>query len=1121
MRIALNSFTSSISLFTTLQTADVDAEVRLVERRVFDEADRFLAVVEHLDAEPQRLELLDEHLEALRDARRLDILALHDRLVRLDAAHDVVGLHREELLEDVRRAVGLERPHLHLAEPLAAELCLAAERLLRDERVRARRARVDLVLDEVMQLHHVEVADRDRLLERLSVAHVAERDLPDLRQTRLAQLLLDRRLLGPVEDGGGDVDAERLRGPAEVRLEDLADVHPARHAERVEHDVHGRSVRQEGHVLHREDLRDDALVAVAAGHLVADADLALLSDRDADHLVHARQELVVVLAAEDRHVDDLPVLARREPERGVLHLAGLLAEDRAEQALLGRELRLALGRDLAHEDVLRPDLGPDVHDPVLVEVGERLLAHVRDVAGDLLGPELGIAGLALVLLDVDGGELVVLDDAIAQDDGVLVVAALPGHERDEDVLAERELALVGRVAVGEDLVRHDAVADAHDRALVEAGALVRADELLGPVAERVAGVLLDPDLGRGDTAHHAAGAGEDDLARVPRGAVLDPGADDRRLGAYDGHGLALHVGAHEGAVRVIVLEERDERRRHRDGLLGRHVHEVRRGRRGLVVLVAAVDLHALVDEAAVGVEPRVRLHHGRQLLLVGREVHDLVGHVGAALVVAPDPAVRRLDEPVRIHAAIGRERPDEADVRTFRRLDRADAAVVAEVHVPDVEPGALAREAAGTEGAEAALVGELVERVGLLHELAQLAPAEELLDRRDDGPDVDELLRRRLLGLDDGHALAHHPLHAEQADAELALDELPHRAHAAVAQVVDVVRRALAVVQLDDPRDDLHQVVVRERALRHRQVEAELAVQLVAAHLREVVAAEVEEERLHQIPRVVDRRRVARAQALVDLDEALVRIRRRVLVERRGDVLMLGVGVDAREERRDLLVRREADRAQQRRDRELALTVYLHRHDVLVRGLELEPGAAVRDELGIEETATRGWVVDGREVHTRRADELRHDDALGAVDHERALVGHPGEVAEEDVLLGDLAGLLVHELDARPQRLAVGQVLRAALLLGVLGLTEFARDEFQVEVLRGEVLDRADLGEELAESFVAEPLEALQLRLDQVRAREDLREGREVLALARGRGHPVEGKGHGRTLLRADGWTGG
>ena len=43
-------------------------------------------------------------------------------------------------------------------------------------------------------------------------------------------------------------DAVRGR-PAEVRLEDLADVHPARHAERVEHDVDGRAVLEERHVL--------------------------------------------------------------------------------------------------------------------------------------------------------------------------------------------------------------------------------------------------------------------------------------------------------------------------------------------------------------------------------------------------------------------------------------------------------------------------------------------------------------------------------------------------------------------------------------------------------------------------------------------------------------------------------------------------------------------------------------------------------------------------------------------------------------------------------------------------------------------------------------------------------
>ena len=123
--------------------------------------------------------------------------------------------------------------------------------------------------------------------------------------------------------------------------------------------------------------------------------------RHADQPVDARRELVVELAAELADVDDLAALAVGQAQRAVLHLAGLLAEDRAQQALLGGQLGLALGRDLADQDVAGADLGADVDDALLVEVLEGLLADVRDVAGDLLGPELGVAGLDLVLLDVD------------------------------------------------------------------------------------------------------------------------------------------------------------------------------------------------------------------------------------------------------------------------------------------------------------------------------------------------------------------------------------------------------------------------------------------------------------------------------------------------------------------------------------------------------------------------------------------------------------------------------------------------------------------------------------------------------------------------------------------------
>jgi hypothetical protein len=92
--------------------------------------DLLTLLVHDADVEAERLHLLDEHLEALGDAGLGDVLALDDRLVDLHAAEHVVGLDGEDLLERVRGAVGLERPHLHLTEALATELRLPTQRLL-------------------------------------------------------------------------------------------------------------------------------------------------------------------------------------------------------------------------------------------------------------------------------------------------------------------------------------------------------------------------------------------------------------------------------------------------------------------------------------------------------------------------------------------------------------------------------------------------------------------------------------------------------------------------------------------------------------------------------------------------------------------------------------------------------------------------------------------------------------------------------------------------------------------------------------------------------------------------------------------------------------------------------
>jgi hypothetical protein len=158
-----------------------------------------------------------------------------------------------------------------------------------------------------------------------------------------------------------------------VGLEHLADVHAAGHAERVEHDVDRRAVLEERHVLLREDLGDDALVAVPAGQLVADGDLALLGDVDADQLVDAGRQLVAVLAENTRTPMTLP-----DSPCGTLRLVSRTS--RAFSPKMARSRRSSgvssvspFGVTLPTEDVTGHDLGADADDAALVEVGEDLL----------------------------------------------------------------------------------------------------------------------------------------------------------------------------------------------------------------------------------------------------------------------------------------------------------------------------------------------------------------------------------------------------------------------------------------------------------------------------------------------------------------------------------------------------------------------------------------------------------------------------------------------------------------------------------------------------------------------------------------------------------------------------
>src|SRR5262249_23696945 len=82
--------------------------------------------------------------------------------------------------------------------------------------------------------------------------------------------------------------------------------------------------------------------------------------------------LLDAVALDPPPVNDGPLHAGRPPKRGVAHVGGFLAEDRARELPLRRHRAFTLGRDLAAQDAAGAPLGADKNDPRLVEVLERL-----------------------------------------------------------------------------------------------------------------------------------------------------------------------------------------------------------------------------------------------------------------------------------------------------------------------------------------------------------------------------------------------------------------------------------------------------------------------------------------------------------------------------------------------------------------------------------------------------------------------------------------------------------------------------------------------------------------------------------------------------------------------------
>ena len=173
-------------------------------------------------------------------------------------------------------------------------------------------------------------------------------------------------------------------------------------------------------------------------------------------------------------------------------------------------------------------------------MAQAILRHIRNVAGDDLWAELGLANLNVIILDVDTGQAVVLHQAAAEDNRVLHVVTAPRHKGHRQVSSQRDLALGNRRTLDEDVALLDPIATGYPNLLVVAAIVIVLDEV-SQCVDLDAISILDMNFISISPHHFAISLGLDQVAAILGHRLLDTGTDNRWLWREQRHCLTLHV----------------------------------------------------------------------------------------------------------------------------------------------------------------------------------------------------------------------------------------------------------------------------------------------------------------------------------------------------------------------------------------------------------------------------------------------------------------------------------------------------------------------------------------------------------------------------------------------------
>ena len=320
---------------------------------------------------------------------------------------------------------------------------------------------------------------------------------------------------------------------------------------------------------------------------------------------------------------------------------------------------------------------------------------------------------------MDRGEGIVHHQLFGEQNCVLVVIAFPSHEANQHISAQTDFTMIRGRAICDHVAAAYFFPHFHNGMLINTGRLIGTCKFRKMIGMRFVIGILNYNFVCRNLPYETIFLCKYADAGIPSCLAFDT---SRNIGCFRSEQrdrLALHVGTHQSTVCIVVVQERNHCSSNRNNLPRRNVNIVHPLR--LYALHVSTDAHSnsVISKGAIRIQRLPCLGDHAAIFFIRRKINNLIHHSRHARRVI-DATIGCLDETIFIDPSIGCKTANEANVRTFRCLDRADARIVGIMNVANLERCTVTIQAARSQSRQTALMGQLRQGVRLIHELGQL-----------------------------------------------------------------------------------------------------------------------------------------------------------------------------------------------------------------------------------------------------------------------------------------------------------------------------------------------------------------------------------------------------------------